>query len=105
MKEKVTVALLVLFVFAGIASATDATAGKDLFSGKCAMCHGADASANTAMGKNMKIRDLHSPEVQKQSDAELTTIITKGKNKMPSFDGKLTADQINQVVAFIRTLK
>ena len=50
-----------------------------VFKSKCAACHGADGSGNTPAGKSMKIRDFHSAEVQKQTDAELTEIITTGK--------------------------
>ena len=75
------------------------------FKAKCAMCHGQDATGNTPMGKNFKIRDLTSADVQKQTDAELTTIITKGKNKMPEFGTKLTKDQIADLGKYIRGLK
>jgi len=57
------------------------------------------------MGKNFKIRDLTSPEVQKQSDADILATITKGKNKMPEYGTKLTKDQIADLGKFIRTLK
>ena len=83
-----------------------ADAGADTFKAKCAACHGPDGSGNTTMGKNLKLRDLGSADVQKQSDDELTTIITKGKGgKMPAYDGKLTKDQISDVVKYIRSLK
>ena len=78
--------------------------GPTLYKTKCAMCHGADGKGETPMGKKLNVRDLGSPEVQKQTDAELTTIISKGKGKMPPFEGKLTAEQIGQVVAQIREL-
>lgn len=83
---------------------TFADGGAD-FKAKCAMCHGATGAGDTVMGKNMKIRDLGSADVQKQSDAELEGIITKGKGKMPAYDGKLTKDQIDGLVKYIRTLK
>ena len=79
--------------------------GADIFKAKCAMCHGADGKGATAMGKSLKLRDLSSDDVQKQSDTDLTSIITNGKDKMPKYDGKLTKDQINSLVKFIRTLK
>lgn len=82
-----------------------ADTGADLFKAKCAMCHGANGAGDTAMGKNMKLRDLGSADVQKQTDAELNTIITKGKKPMAAYEGKLTGDQINELVKFIRTLK
>jgi mono/diheme cytochrome c family protein len=56
------------------------------------------------MGKSLKIRDLASPEAQSQSDAQLTEIVTKGKNKMPAFDGKVTKEQITGLVAYVREL-
>jgi cytochrome c6 len=82
-----------------------ADGGADTFKAKCAMCHGADGKGDTSMGKSMKLRDLGSADVQAQSDADLTGIITNGKGKMPKYDGKLTADQIKDVVKYIRTLK
>ncbi|HUB03256.1 MAG TPA: cytochrome c [Terriglobales bacterium] len=75
------------------------------FKAKCAACHGATGSADTAMGKNLKIRDLGSADVQGQSDAQLTDIISKGKGKMPAYDGKLSKDQISDLVKYIRSLK
>src|SRR4051794_41180514 len=79
--------------------------GAAVFKAKCASCHGADGAGQTGMGKAMKLRDLGSPEVQKQTDAELTTITTDGKAKMPAYKGKISNDEIKQVIAFMRTLK
>ncbi|HYL63172.1 MAG TPA: cytochrome c [Candidatus Methylomirabilis sp.] len=76
--------------------------GATLFKSKCAACHGPDGKGETAMGKALKIRNLGSPEVQSQSDAQLTEIVTKGKNKMPAFDGKLSKEQITALVAYVR---
>ncbi len=79
--------------------------GAAIYKSKCAMCHGPDAAGQTPMGKNLKLRDLRSAEVQKQSDAELVKWITDGKGKMPAYKGKLTPADIDAVVAFLRTLK
>ena len=79
-------------------------AGETLFKAKCAACHGPDGKGETAMGKALKVRDLGSTAVQGQSDAQLTEIVTKGKNKMPPFDGKLSKEQIGQLVAYVREL-
>lgn len=99
-------AVLLVAAFALVFSTWSlADSGGDVFKAKCAMCHGADGKGETAMGKTMKIRDLGSADVQAQSDADLTGIITNGKAKMPKYDGKLTKDQIGDVVKFIRTLK
>ena len=77
-------------------------AGETLFKAKCAMCHGADGKGEVPMGKRLSARNLGSTEVQAESDAQLTEVVTKGKNKMPAYDGKLSKDQIAQLVAYIR---
>jgi mono/diheme cytochrome c family protein len=75
-----------------------------IFKANCAECHGADGGANTAMGRSLKLRDLRSPDVQKRTDADLTDLITNGLATMPAFKDKLTKDQIQQVVAYIRQI-
>jgi hypothetical protein len=54
------------------------------------------------MGKNFKLRPLGSADVQKLTDAELTTLLNKGKGKMPAYEGKI---DIAGMVKHIRTLK
>jgi mono/diheme cytochrome c family protein len=81
------------------------TAGADTFKAKCAMCHGADGSASTGMGKSMGLKPLSSPEVQNMSDADMAALIANGKGKMPAFKGKLTDAQISDVVKYVHTLK
>lgn len=84
---------------------TAADTGAEVFGTKCASCHGKDGSGNTTMGKNMKLKDLGSADVQKQSDAELKTVVEKGKGKMPAYGTKLSATQIDDLVKHIRSLK
>ena len=79
--------------------------GAATFKAKCAMCHGADGSASTGMGKTLGLKPLSSPEVQNMSDADLTALITDGKGKMPAYKGKLSDADIQAVVKYIRTLK
>jgi len=78
--------------------------GATLYKSKCVPCHGADGTANTSVGKAMHIPDLTSADVQKQTDAELTAIITNGKGAMPAYKDKLSADQIKETVGYIREL-
>lgn len=75
-----------------------------LFKANCTLCHGADGSGNTTAGKAMKAKDLRSDDVQKQSDAALTEVISKGRNKMPAFGSKFSPDVISSLVAYIRQL-
>ena len=76
-----------------------------LYKSKCQVCHGADGKGDTPAGKKVGARDFHSPEVAKMSDTELFEITKKGKDKMPSYDKKLTDDQIKALVKYIRSLK
>ena len=75
------------------------------FKQRCTPCHGSKGSGDTKLGQNLHVRDLGSADVQKQSDAELTGIIAKGKSTMPGYEDKLSRDQIRDVVKFIRALK
>ncbi len=76
-----------------------------LYKSKCAACHGADGTGNTPVGKTLKVKSLASPEVQKQTDAELEKTISDGKGKMPAFASKLSADELKAVVECIRGFK
>jgi mono/diheme cytochrome c family protein len=75
---------------------------KVLYKAKCASCHGIDGSANTAIGKNLKAKDLRSAETQKMSDEKLYQIIAEGRGKMPAFERSLGEDKCRQLVAYIR---
>lgn len=78
--------------------------GEKTYKAKCASCHGADGAGATPAGKATKARDFCSEEVKKETDDEWTAIIVKGKNKMPSYDKKLTDAEIKDLVAYIRSL-
>lgn len=102
MKARTILAALFLLTasFAAV-SAQDAAA---TYAAKCKMCHGADGKPSP-MGQKLGARDLTAPPASAESDADWIAITTKGKNKMPAYDGKLTADQIQGLVKYIRTLK
>jgi cytochrome c6 len=99
--QRLFLVLAITLLFSASMRADD---GATVFKAKCAMCHGPDGSGSTPAGKAMKARDFSLPEVQSQSDAQLTEIVTNGKNKMPAYKGKLTDDQIKDLVAYVRTL-
>jgi mono/diheme cytochrome c family protein len=79
--------------------------GDATYKAKCAMCHGADGTGNTPIGKNMKIRSFKSPEDIKATDAVLAKRTKEGVGKMQGYAGKLTDAQIQDVVTYIRTLQ
>jgi cytochrome c6 len=79
--------------------------GADIYKSKCQMCHAADGSGNTPAGKSSKARPFDSPEVLKLSDDDLIKVTKSGRGKMPAYAGKLTDDQIKDVIAHIHTLQ
>jgi len=75
-----------------------------LYQAKCGACHGPDGSGTTVVGKALKLRDIRDSEAQKISDADLTTLIAKGKDKMPGNEKTLKPEQIKALVAYTREL-
>jgi cytochrome c6 len=97
---------VVLFVILTLAvSGLFAADGAAIYKAKCAMCHGPDGTGLTSMGKSMKLRDLGSADVQKQTDKELFAWTADGKGKMPGYKGKLSDEEINSLVTYIRSMK
>src|SRR3954447_6814728 len=105
MNRKLVVIVLTAAILLIVPAAFAAADGAALYKAKCASCHAANGNGDTAMGKAMKLRDLRSPEVQKQTDAELTKVTADGKGKMPAYKGKLTDAEITALVAHMRALK
>ncbi|HKV54445.1 MAG TPA: cytochrome c [Candidatus Binataceae bacterium] len=93
----------------------DAGAGAKLFASSCARCHGKEAKGN---GPDLvKLQSAVSPDDwtdrasnQQLSDSFIISMITKGgkangKSRiMPAFGDKLSAAQMADLLAFIRSL-
>ena len=103
-RKSLFVVLVTALVLIAAPVAFAAADGAAIYKTKCASCHGADGSGQTPMGKSMKLRDLRSPEVQKQTDQELYKVTADGKGKMPAYKGKLTEAEINALVAHMRAM-
>jgi mono/diheme cytochrome c family protein len=99
------IATLALVVSAGLSWA-GATEGKEIYTAKCAPCHGANGEGKAAIAKmyNVTQAPLASKEVQAKSDDQLKQVILKGQGKMKPVAG-VTEKQAADVVAFMRTLK
>jgi len=90
--------------------------GKAVFEQTCKNCHGPEGKGDKTASSFWKVNipRLDSKYVQSKSDAELKKIITGGIRKMapvrmdaPSAPhrGKLTGQQVSEVIAYVRTLK
>lgn len=71
--------------------------GKVLFEQNCTKCHGIDGTKGRFGAKILQESIL--------SDDQYLRTIQKGKGLMPSWEKKLTADQIRDIISYIKTLK
>jgi cytochrome c6 len=99
----IALALACFAVMLSITARADDASAK-LYQSKCVACHAADGSGNTPGGKALKVTPFSDADVQKQSDAELTAIIAKGKNKMPAYEKSLKPEEIKGLVGYVREL-
>lgn len=74
-----------------------------LYKTNCVPCHGPDGRG-TPVGKSLQAADFHSTQVQQQSDSQLAGVISEGRGNMPAFGTRLSKDQIDALVTYIRTL-
>lgn len=88
------------FAFAG------APEGKTVFVAKCQPCHGPNGEGKAAIAKMYQVEmpPFASKEVQAKTDADFKKIITGGQGKMKPVSG-ISDKQIEDVIAFVRTLK
>jgi len=77
----------------------------------CISCHGPDGKGDTKMGKKLKIKDLTDAAYQATfTDADAFKAVKEGvksesgKTTMKAIEG-LADDEINALVAHVRTLK
>ncbi|MFQ5571228.1 MAG: c-type cytochrome [Rhodothermales bacterium] len=78
------------------------------FSNYCVACHGAKGKGNgpAAVALTPRPADLTDPAIQEaRTDEDFLKAITDGKGSMPGFKAQLTAEQIQALVGYIRTLK
>lgn len=106
LQSRKSVSWLVLLLFVTCCSLlsqeSKSQGGSAIFKTKCVVCHGADGTGKTPLGKQLQAADLHSKEVQKLSDAELHKIVHDGQANMPAFADQLSDEEISQVVKYIR---
>jgi len=76
---------------------------KVLYDAKCAKCHGSNGRGRTLRGKLDHARDFTDAGWQNDvSDERLFNSINNGRGKMPSFKKKLTEQQVNELVTYVR---
>src|SRR5687768_4886832 len=86
------------------ASVDQFAAARTNFAANCEGCHGPNGEGGLAKveNKQIKVPSLKSDHAKKHSDDELTKIITSGEEEMPAFKDKLNAQQITELVRYVR---
>ena len=98
-----------LLLSLSLATSAYADEAAELWTVKCKSCHGADGRAQTPMGKKDAIVDMSQPAWQTaQTDADIREVIADGSSrnrKMKPYKDRLTPQQIDALVTYIRTFK
>jgi len=88
---KILATIAIAALFASPAIASDVPDGASIFKKKCAMCHKIDKKK---VGPAVKAMN---------TDAEvLRSVIADGRKMMPKYSGKLSAEEIDAVVAYLK---
>jgi mono/diheme cytochrome c family protein len=97
-------ALAAAVIFGGASAGMQGKTAADVYSDKCAVCHGADGAGKTARGRRLKIKDVRET-VGKMTEAQMIEIVTNGKPPdMDAFGKELGADMTKQVTQYYRSL-
>jgi cytochrome c6 len=97
------------FVFAAVLAAAPVA---ENWENHCAKCHGADGKGQTKAGKKLNVKDYTDAKVQAEmKDADMIKTTTDGlfdkagKEKMKAYKDELSADEIKELVAYVRKFK
>lgn len=70
----------------------------------CAVCHGAEGDGGRVEveGKKLRVPSLKEGHALEHTDKQLVEQITEGDDEMPAFKDKLSAEEIDDLVRFVR---
>ena len=91
-------AVMTLFVLAESVMGADEREGRKVYDVHCATCHGVNGVSPDPMVPNFADGDALF-----LMDAELLQRIGDGNDTMPAFRGLLSAEEMRDVIAYIRT--
>ncbi len=88
------------------AMAADIVKGKAIYQEKCALCHGRTGKGDgpVADALNPKPPSFISKEMIAHPDTRYKAVIVEGRGNMPSFKDQLSEEEIEDVLAYTRTL-
>jgi len=95
--KRLTLSLTLAALLAPLAAS--AADGKEIYTKKCAGCHGPDGAGKTTMGEKMGVPTLVGTKL---SAAELAAVIGDGRKKMPAYKEKISAEEVKAVADFVK---
>ncbi len=84
------------FISTSAQTKTSLTA-KQLYEKNCQRCHGADGAKGSMGAKNLQVSVLKAPEI--------VSLLQQGKKAMPAYGKKLSAEALNELTAYVKTLR
>jgi mono/diheme cytochrome c family protein len=79
---------------------------RTIYNRRCVSCHGRDGRGRTRKGRQTHARDMTSREWQDDvSDERLFNSINNGRGKMPAFHKKISENDIDALVAYVRRMR
>jgi len=103
--------ILTSIAFTASAALCSAAPVAENWENHCTKCHGEDGKGLTKTGKKLNLKDYTDAAVQaKMTDVDMTKAIVegvfeKGKERMKAYKDELSADEIKDLVAYIRKFK
>ncbi|NOY72732.1 MAG: cytochrome c [Gammaproteobacteria bacterium] len=97
-RQGVVAMFLVGLLLSGVTYAADSANGGQIYSRHCTTCHG-----NDGRGTMPSVPDFTRGQGLFKPNRDLLDIIEQGKEIMPAFQGILTRDEMDDVVAYLRT--
>lgn len=107
---KTTLSLVVFAAALGCANVSLAADAATNWKAQCAKCHGPDGAGKTSIGARLSIKDYTvAASLADLTDAQLTEAIANGvkvdgKTVMPAYGAKLAAEEVTELVVFIRAM-
>ena len=88
--------VLLAVVLAGCGDVSEDKYGEDLFKTSCAHCHGSDLAGGVGppLGAGSNAASL--------TDEQIAGVISIGPGAMPSFSGRLSDEQIDSLIYYLR---
>ena len=87
-----------------VASVDEFATAKANYAKHCEACHGPEATGGLVKvdKKQIKVPSLKADHALKHTDDQITKMITNGEEEMPAFKDKMSAQEIQNMVRYVR---